>query len=110
MNFLSRLLTASGGAGRQPQHQPTRDDARLRALDTHVQALYDHVHQLTRELQTLRQDEARRAAEHSTMVDQLTRLYKRVSARILRDAEGNGVTHPSDSDDSTGAWRRRLGR
>lgn len=107
MNVLSRLWAALGGAGPQPRHLPERDDARLAALETHVSALYDHCRENTRELQQLRQDEARRAAEHSAMVDQLTRLYKRVSARIVRDAEAqaNGAT-----TDDTGAWRRRLGK
>lgn len=107
MNVLGTLRALLGGSP-QPQHQPERDDARVAALETHVQALYDHARQLGSELQTLRQDEARRAAEHSAMVDQLTRLYKRVSARIVRDAEASNGHAPSD--DTTGALRRRLGR
>ena len=107
MNVLSTLRTLLGGSGPQLQHQPERDDARVVALETHVQALYDHCRQLSSELQQLRQDEARRAAEHSAMVDQLTRLYKRVSARIVRDAEAQANGHTTDD---TGAWRRRLGK
>lgn len=105
MNGLSTLRRFLGG--KPPASTNTQgDEARTSALETHVQALYDHCRELTRELQQLRQDEARRAAEHSAMVDQLTRLYKRVSARIVRDAEaGNGATN-----DDTGAWRRRLGK
>lgn len=107
MNVLSRLRALAGASETRPQHQPPRDDARLVALETHVQALYDHARENTRELQQLRQDEARRAAEHSAMVDQLTRLYKRVSARIVRDAE---ASNGHSDTDTTGALRRRLGR
>lgn len=94
--------------GRSTAHPiPREDEARVAALETHTKALYDHVRELTRELQQLRQDEARRAAEHATMVDQLTRLYKRVSARIARE---EAVTHPSDTGESVLALRSRLGR
>lgn len=106
MNGLSTLRRLLGGSAPASTHTQG-DEARTSALETHVQALYDHCRELTRELQQLRQDEARRAAEHSAMVDQLTRLYKRVSARIVRDAEAsNGHTQADD----TGAWRRRLGK
>lgn len=94
--------------------------ARLTATETHTKALYDETAELraelrvaVRELQQLRQDEARRAAEHATMVDQLTRLYKRVSARIEREAQTedqraarNSVGHV----ESVAELRRRLGR
>lgn len=62
---------------------------RVEALETHVKALYDHVTELRRE-------EAQRAAEHATMVDQLTRLYKRVSARIAREPQPE-ATQPFES-------------
>lgn len=98
LSMLRRLV----GAGRHG----APDDGRTKALETHVSALYDHVHQITRELQTLRQDEARRAAEHSAMVDQLTRLYKRVSARIVREAE----SAPQRNGETDLDFRRRIGR
>lgn len=101
VNLLSRWWRREGGP-------LSTDDARFRALETHVQSLYDHVQQTTRELQQLRQDEARRAAEHSTMVDSLTRLYKRVSARIVRDAENGHAAPPAG--ESVAELRRRLGR
>lgn len=89
-------------------------EARLVALETHIKALYDHVEQLQREnrelvrdFQALRQDEARREAEHATMVDRLARLYKRVATRITREEEP-----PTEEsiEESVLDMRRRLGR
>lgn len=112
MNALSTLARLLGGS--RAQHP---DDGRTAALETHVRALYDHVEQLRRDAhalerghQQLRQDEARRAAEHAAMVDQLNRLYRRMAARIAREAE-HPLTPPSDSDgESVAAFKRRLGR
>lgn len=70
---------------------------RVLALETHVKALYDHI-------KLLESDEVKRAAEHATMVDQLSRLYKRVSARIARA----DVTAPEG--ESVLNLRQRLGR
>ena len=84
-------------------------DARLRAVEAHIRALYDHAEQSTRELQQLRQDELRRTAEHSTMIDALTRLYKRVAQRILRE---NGAVSdpPVTREETVMELQRRLGK
>jgi hypothetical protein len=112
MQWLRTLLT--------PPSDSPATEARLVALEQHARSLYDHaaeqrreLRELVSELQQLRQDEARRAAEHATMVDQLTRLYKRVSSRIAREgqtaaaAAENGHTQ---SEESVMELRRRLGR
>lgn len=112
MRWLRTLVT--------PPSDSPETVARIVALEAHARALYDEAAQSRRELrellgelQQLRQDEARRAAEHATMVDQLTRLYKRVSSRIAREgqtaaaAAENGHTH---SEESVMELRRRLGR
>lgn len=101
MSFLDTLLGRSPADAGKPEGQA----ARLAAIETHIKALYDHARENAHGLQQLRQDEARRAAEHATMVDQLSRLYKRVSARIMREPNG---TEPDPL--STGELRRRLGR
>lgn len=95
------LRTVTSSPHRSTVH-PSEADAlrsRVTALETHVKALYDHVALLERE-------ETRRAAEHATMVDQLDRLYKRITARIARtyggDLEPNG--------ESPLSLKRRLGR
>lgn len=75
------------------------DIARLAALETHTKVLYER-------LQDIERTEATRAAEHAAMVDQLDRLYKRISARISRGA----VTQGSDNGESTLALRQRLKR
>lgn len=98
-----------------PFRRPLQDlaEARLTGLDTHIRALYDRdaetraeLRAMQRELQQLREDEVRRAAEHATMVDQLSRLYKRVSARIEREHQ----TTDSRNGESVAEMRRRLGR
>lgn len=53
----------------------------------------------------LEKAEALRAAEHAQMVDRLERLYKRITARIARDAEP-----PSETTESPLSLRRRLQR
>jgi hypothetical protein len=60
---------------------------------------------LTARLERIEAAEATRAAEHAAQVDQLSRLLKRFSQRIVR--EGND--QPSDSE-SVMAMRKRLGR
>lgn len=101
LSQLWRALRTVTSSPHRSTVNPTDADAlrgRVAALETHVKALYDHV-------QLLERDETRRAAEHATMVDQLDRLYKRVSARISRSHGGdepNGETPLS--------LRRRLGR
>lgn len=110
MHFLTRLLGAA------PTEPATL--ARVEALETHSRALYDETRELrdelrglTRELQQLRQDEARRAAEHATMVDQLSRLYKRVSMRIEREAAAQlDLPNGAHREESVAELRRRLGR
>lgn len=106
MSWLRPLLA--------PQHE-----ARLRAVEAHIAALHDEAaearreaRELTSQLQQLRQDELRRQAEHTGVVDQLNRLYRRMAARVAREAELNGkaLTHPSDSEESVAAMKRRLGR
>lgn len=86
-----------------PGDETVRLNARLTAVETHIKALYDHSAETARELQQLRRDEARRAAEHATMVDALDRLYKRVSARIARQDD-------KAEEESTYDLRKRLGR
>lgn len=70
--------------------------SRVAALETHVKALYDETAQL-------RSEQARREAEHGAMVDQLARLYKRVTTRILREAGSS-----SDSEESPLQLRHRI--
>lgn len=89
-----------------PRRASDPEESRLAAIELHIKTLYDLGRENVRELQQLRQEEVRRAAEHAAMVDQLTRLYKRVSARITREPNG---TEPADPL-STGELRRRLGR
>jgi hypothetical protein len=105
MKVLSTLWRALGGA----RNDTPPNLARVMALETHVKALYDLGKENARELQQLRQSEALRAAEHATMVDQLSRLYKRQAARIAR-AEGNGKALPEPAEESVMDFRRRLGR
>jgi hypothetical protein len=64
--------------------------ARLAALETRVH--------------TLAAQEAARAGEHAAMVDRLDRLYKRISARMVR--ENNGATPAPE--ESPLALRQRL--
>lgn len=56
-------------------------------------------------LDAVEKAEALRAAEHAVMVDQLTRLYKRVATRIAREQEPH-----SDNGESVASLRARLGR
>lgn len=102
MSFFATLARAIA-------RTPSTDQARLQALETHIKALYDEAQQQRRQLTLFADDEARRAAEHATMVDQLSRLYRRVSARIAREGQSpapNGA-HP---EESVMELRRRLGR
>ena len=96
--------------------QPLPDAEKLSALETHVRVLIEEsatqraeLRELTRELQQLRQDELRRSAEHTGVVDQLNRLYRRMSARVAREAEQNARDHTND-EESVAALRKRLGR
>lgn len=58
---------------------------------------------LVARVEALERAEALRAAEHAAMVDQLSRLYKRVATRIAREA-------PTEAGDSPLTFRRRLGK
>lgn len=102
-------LTPPGATGGDDGREERPDPylARIDALETHIKALYDHVRELTHEIQQTRQDDARRAAEHATMLDALSRLYKRISARIARE---DGGMAPAPDEESVLAMRRRLGR
>jgi hypothetical protein len=104
MKVLSTVVRLLGGS----RDTTPPNLARVLTLETHVKVLYDLVKENARELQQLRQGEALRAAEHATMVDQLTRLYKRQAARIAR-SEGNGGA-PAQQEESVMDFRRRLGR
>lgn len=75
---------------------------RLGALEAHVKVLYEAVQQTAGELQTLRQEDTRRAAEHAAMLDSLNRLYRRVSARIGREVGA------APAEESTKAMIDRL--
>ena len=56
----------------------------------------------------LERSEATRNAEHAAMVDQLDRLYKRISSRIARSNESS---EPTKADgESVLSLRNRLGR
>lgn len=78
------------------------DNARLAALETHTKVIYER-------LEDVERAEATRAAEHAAMVDQLDRLFKRISARMSR--ADRAVTQGSDSaEESPLALKRRLGR
>jgi hypothetical protein len=87
LDILRRRLSTVPDAGLE---------ARLVALETHIKALYDHV-------KLIEGDEVKRSAEHAAMVDQLDRLYKRISARIARNDSS-----PTTSGESPLAMRRRL--
>lgn len=108
LRTLARLLGP-------PDIRAELDEARVSAIETHVTALYDELRQQRAELRALhgtmvqlQTDEARRAAEHATMVDALQRLYKRVSARIAREEMKHHDETPES--ESTLALRKRLGR
>lgn len=63
------------------------------------------VRELEERLTALERAETTRAAEHAAQLDQLSRLYKRVAQRIVR--EGNDT--PPDTE-SVMSMRKRLGR
>jgi len=64
----------------------------------------DRIVLLAERLATVERNEALRAAEHATAVDQLSRLYKRLSAREWRAANG------AKAEESPLDLRRRLGK
>lgn len=78
--------------------------ARLEKLESDLGAtslsLYQRVEKLERA-------EATRAAEHAAMVDQLERLYKRVSARIAR---ADRIEEPPVEEESVLSLKQRLQR
>jgi hypothetical protein len=93
-----------------PQNIDRRDRAiaRLAAIETHIKALYDGLKENAHELQELRRNEATRAAEHAAALDAITRVYKRLSARISRENEPP-LTEEA-VEESVLDMRRRLGR
>lgn len=84
----------------------TGDLERLSQLEAQVAALLTRERTMQAQLDMFRADEVRRSAEHATMVDQLDRLYKRISARISR--EGRDAPHQNGETDLD--FRRRIGR
>lgn len=78
------------------------------ATDT-VAALTASVSALVARVEAVEQREALRSAEHAAMVDQLDRLYKRISARISRADKASPVNGDA-SDESPLALRNRLKR
>jgi hypothetical protein len=69
----------------------------------------DALGELVGRVAALERAEATRAGEHAAMVDQLERLYKRVSARIAREQPSNNGG-AGRSDESVLSLRQRLGR
>lgn len=93
---LRTLARALLGRSTRP---PSRDTATSHVFEADLRR---RVSVLEEEIRELKHSEITRAAEHSAMVDQLDRLYKRVSARIARSA-------PSDTpEESPLALRNRL--
>lgn len=89
-HMLSTLMRAL----RTPTPTPASlDDAIPRELES-----------LRRRVALLEDAEAQRAAEHHAMVDQLSRLYKRLATRIARETNGHA------SEESPLQLRNRLGR
>ena len=90
LSTLRRWLgTATPEAGTPPQ----------------IVLLTECVRQLEADVQGLLKAEIVRSAEHAARIDQLDRLYKRVSARIAR-----GEGEPTHNGESPLALRQRLGR
>lgn len=63
---------------------------------------------LLRRVEALERAETVRAAEHAAMVDQLDRLYKRITARIAR--EHSAKPEPASEGESVLSLRNRLQR
>lgn len=102
--LLSALRTLNGTPPSRSTAHPTVPDASAQALLARLEAV--------------EKAEALRAAEHAAMVDQLTRLYKRVSMRIARSDERElldreelhrEATHHHNGE-SVLSMRNRLGR
>lgn len=99
--LLSALRTPHGTPPDRSTVHPTVPDASAQTLLARLEAV--------------EKAEALRAAEHAAMVDQLTRLYKRVSMRIARSDERDRdlldqeATHHHNGE-SVLSMRNRLGR
>ena len=85
--------------GRSPQ-TPGRDTTTSHVFEADLRR---RVSVLEEELRELKHSEVTRSAEHSAMVDQLDRLYKRISARISRSPN-----QESAQEESPLALRNRL--
>jgi hypothetical protein len=94
---LRTLARALLGRSTQP---PGRDTATSHVFEADLRR---RVSVLEEELRELKHSEVTRSAEHSAMVDQLDRLYKRISARISR-----APAQEEPPDESPLALRNRL--
>ena len=77
-------------------------------VDPTTAPLAEAVSALGARIAALEAREAQRSLEHVAAVDQLDRLAKRITARIIRAAEKEPATEPET--ESVASLKKRLGR
>jgi len=88
-----------------PTHQgTTRSEILVTAHPP--ETLGPRVREFEERLAAIERAEATRAAEHAAQLDSLTRLYKRISQRIVRQQEQS----PDLDEESVMSMRKRLRR
>jgi hypothetical protein len=101
-----RLLALFGNAVRTSAHGANdRSTVSNPATPPCCETCVQRLDLLERRVDDWARNEATRAAEHATMLDQLSRLYKRVAMRIARDSGETPTT-----GESVLSLRSRLGR
>lgn len=75
------------------------------------EVLAELVTDLGRRVEKLERSEAERSMEHAAMLDRMDRLYRRIAARMVREAQLQqepDLTGPTDTGESALEMRKRL--